>query len=171
MSGSPIPIKTTFLTARSVWSSFLPNFVLMKLFAKRSWEMISFRVKSLLIPSLPVTQKTQLTGQPICEETHNVILLRGLSGHKVVRSSGHLFWLSTLWTFDFMDSFSCLLRWKRITASMVKLSWVLNQIFILSSLSNMVSGMMESISKFSSSCCLKSLERVVISSNLMFWLS
>ena len=166
-SGSPIPIKTTFLVARRVPSSFFQNLFLIRVFAKSTWEMISSRVRSLLNPSFQVTQNLHFMAQPIWVERQSVILF---SLREVLRSQCHQFSL-TLWTFDFIDFWlcGCLDRWKRMTDSIVSPSWVLNHILILSLLSMISCGVSDITSNFSWSWSLRSLERVVISSKSVFW--
>src|SRR5690606_12374897 len=67
-SGSPMPIITTLVMARSILAGTLPN----DLLAIHTWPMTSAAVRSLLYPCLPVEQKLQPSAQPACEETHSV---------------------------------------------------------------------------------------------------
>src|SRR5690554_7295959 len=67
-NGSPIPIMTTLVTARSTVAGTEPN----DFEAIHTWPIISALVRSLLNPCLPVEQKLQSKAQPAWEETHKV---------------------------------------------------------------------------------------------------
>src|SRR3990170_3558987 len=79
-SGSPIPIRTTLVTARS---PFGPAPRARR--ASHSWEMISASVRLRLKPWRPVAQKLQFSAQPTWVETHNVP--RPSSGMKTVSTA------------------------------------------------------------------------------------
>ena len=60
-SGSPIPISTTLVTARSSSRT-----------ASHTWPAISAAERFRLKPCLPVEQNAQSSGQPTWEDTHRV---------------------------------------------------------------------------------------------------
>src|SRR5699024_2071917 len=67
-NGSPMPIITTLVIARSTVAGTEPN----DFEAIHTWPIISALVRSLLNPCLPVEQKLQSKAQPAWEETHKV---------------------------------------------------------------------------------------------------
>src|SRR5690606_19043757 len=66
--GSPMPIITTLVIARSILAGTVPKAWL----AMHTWPMISAAVRSLLKPCLPVEQKLQSSAQPAWEDTQRV---------------------------------------------------------------------------------------------------
>src|SRR5690554_7699242 len=67
-SGSPMPIITTLVMARSTRAGTVPK----DLLAIHTWPMISAAVRSLLKPCLPVEQKLQSSAHPAWDDTHSV---------------------------------------------------------------------------------------------------
>ncbi|MNN81324.1 hypothetical protein D3C81_1981390 [compost metagenome] len=59
-SGSPMPIITTLVMARSILAGTVPN----DLLAIHTWPITSAAVRLLLNPCLPVEQKLQSRAQP-----------------------------------------------------------------------------------------------------------